>query len=63
MKQNVATCKNNHDISKQVKTYTSSTINPSSKHIDETVRVRNQTNEEWLYEREEQWEKECDTLF
>ena len=53
------TCANNYVISKQVSEYTSNPINP----IDETKRVQNQTNEEWLAEYEEQWALECDELF
>jgi hypothetical protein len=50
---------NNYVISKQVSEYTSNPISP----IDETKRVQNQTNEEWLAEYEEQWAKECNALF
>jgi hypothetical protein len=53
------TCKNNYVISKQVSEYTSNPISP----IDDTKRVQNQTNEEWLAEYEEQWALECDELF
>ena len=53
------TCQNNYVISKQVSEYTSNPISP----IDETKRVQNQTNEEWLAEYEEQWAKECNALF
>ena len=53
------TCANNYVISKQVSEYTSNPINP----IDETKRVQNQTNEEWLAEYEEQWALECNELF
>ena len=50
---------NNYVISKQVSEYTSNHISP----IDETKRVQNQTNEEWLAEYEEQWALECNELF
>ena len=53
------TCPDNYVISKQVSEYTSNPISP----IDETKRVQNQTNEEWLAEYEEQWAKECNALF
>ena len=53
------TCPNNCVISKQVSEYTSNPISP----IDETKRVQNQTNEEWLAEYEIQWALECDELF
>lgn len=53
------TCKNNYVISKQVSEYTSNPISP----IDDTKRVQNQTNEEWLAEYEEQWALECNELF
>jgi hypothetical protein len=52
-------CPNNYVISKQVSEYTSNPISP----IDDTKRVQNQTNEEWLAEYEEQWALECDELF
>ena len=54
-----ATCPNNYVISKQVSANTSNPIIP----IDETKRVQNQTNEEWLAEYEEQWALECNDLF
>ena len=53
------TCANNYVISKQVSEHTSNPISP----IDETTRVQNQTDEEWLAEYEEQWALECDELF
>ena len=53
------TCPNNYVISKQVSEYTSNPISP----IDETERVQNQTNEEWLAEYQKQWALECDELF
>ena len=53
------TCQNNYVISKQVSEYTSNPISP----IDDTKRVQNQTNEEWLAEYEKQWALECDELF
>ena len=53
MQQNVATCKNNHDISKQVKTYTSNPISPPKPYIEGTLNTPNQTNEEWLAEYDE----------
>ena len=59
IERNITTCVNNYDISKQVSANTSNPIIP----IDETKRVQNQTNEEWLAEYEEQWAKECNVLF
>jgi len=53
------TCPNNYVISKQVSKYTINPISP----IDETKRVQNQTNEEWLAEYQKQWALECDELF
>ena len=53
------TCPDNYVISKQVSEYTSNPISP----IDETKRVQNQTNEEWLAEYQKQWSLECDELF
>jgi len=41
---------------------TANTSNPIIP-IDETKRVQNQTNEEWLADYEEQWARECDALF
>ena len=54
-----ATCPNNYLISKQLSEYTSNPASP----VDDPKRVQNQTNEEWLAEYEEQWEKECNVLF
>jgi hypothetical protein len=49
VKENLTACANNYDISKQVSTNTSNPITP----LDETKRVQNQTNEEWLAEYDE----------
>jgi hypothetical protein len=49
VKENLTACVNNYDISKQVSTNTSNPITP----LDETKRVQNQTNEEWLAEYDE----------
>lgn len=49
------TCPNKYIISKQVSANTSNSISP----IDDTKRVQNQTNKEWLAE----WQKECNELF
>jgi hypothetical protein len=49
VKENLTACVNNYDISKQVSTNTSNSITP----LDETKRVQNQTNEEWLAEYDE----------
>ena len=53
------TCPKNYIISKQVSEDTSNPISP----IDQTKRVQNQTNEEWLAEYEKQWALECNELF
>ena len=48
-------CENNYEISKQVNTYTSNPNIP----VDETKRVQNKTNEEWLAE----FDVECAKYF
>lgn len=60
---NVTTCENKYVISKQVTKNTSISTNPSTTFTDESSRVANQTNEEWLADYNADWSAQCDDLF